>query len=47
VVQAAAQFARSTMPEDRPPGMPFAPPVPVADDLSELDRLAAFLGRTP
>jgi uncharacterized protein (TIGR03086 family) len=47
VVQAAAQFARSTLPEDRPPGMPFAPPVPVPDDLSELDRLAAYLGRTP
>jgi uncharacterized protein (TIGR03086 family) len=47
VVQAATQFAHSTMPKDRPPGMPFAPPVPVPDDLSELDRLAAFLGRTP
>jgi uncharacterized protein (TIGR03086 family) len=47
VVQAAAQFAHSTMPKDRPPGMPFAPPVPVADDLPELDRLAAFLGRMP
>ena len=47
VVQAAAQFAHSTLPVDRPPAMPFAPPVPVADDLPELDRLAAFLGRTP
>ena len=47
VIQAAAQFAHSTLPEDRPPGTPFAAPVPVADDLSALDRLAAFLGRTP
>jgi uncharacterized protein (TIGR03086 family) len=47
VVQAAAQFAYSALPEDRPPGTPFAAPVPVADDLSALDRLAAFLGRTP
>ena len=47
VVQAATQFAHSTLPEDRPPGTPFAVPVLVADDLSELDRLAAFLGRTP
>ena len=47
VIQAAAQFAHSTLPEDRPPGTPFAAPVPVADDLAELDRLAAFLGRTP
>jgi hypothetical protein len=46
-VQAAAQFAHPTLPEDRPSGTPFAAPVPVADDLSELDRLAAFLGRTP
>lgn len=31
-----------------PPGQnPFAPPQPVADDASAIDRLAAFLGRTP
>ena len=43
----AIHRAHSTLPEDRPPGTPFAAPVPVADDLSALDRLAAFLGRTP
>ncbi len=47
VVQAAAQFAQSSLPGERPPGTPFAAPVPAADDLAEIDRLAAFLGRTP
>jgi len=35
------------MPGERLPGFPFAAPVPVADDLPEIDRLAALLGRTP
>lgn len=43
VVRAAASFAHS----NRPPGTSFAAPVTVADDLPEIDRLAAFLGRTP
>ncbi len=47
VVRAAMHFTQSGAPSDRPPGAAFAPPVPVADDLPEIDRLAAFLGRTP
>lgn len=47
VVETAARFSRSHLPADQPPGTPFAPPVPVADDLPAIDRLAAFLGRTP
>ena len=47
VVRAAMQFTQAGAPGDRPPGAAFAPPVPVADDLPEIDRLAAFLGRTP
>lgn len=47
VVRAAMQFTQSNMPAKRPPGAPFAAPVAVADDLPEIDRLAAFLGRTP
>jgi len=47
VVRTAAQFAQSGLSGDRPPGAPFAPPVAVADELPEIDRLAAFLGRTP
>jgi len=47
VVQTASQFARSSMTDQRPPGSPFAAPVPVAEDATELDRLAAFLGRKP
>jgi uncharacterized protein (TIGR03086 family) len=43
VVRAAMQFAQSK----RPPGNAFAAPVPVADDLPEIDRLAALLGRRP
>ncbi len=35
------------MTDQRPPGYPFDAPVPVADDATELDRLAAFLGRKP
>jgi len=40
VVGTAAQFAQSGLSGDRPP-------VPVADELPEIHRLAAFLGRTP
>jgi len=47
VVEAAARFAQSNLSGERPPGAPFAAPVPVADDLPEIDRLAVFLGRTP
>ena len=47
VVEATLHFAQAHLPEDRPPGSPFAPPVPVAEDLPAIDRLAAFLGRNP
>ncbi len=47
VVEAAAHFTQSGMPGERPPGAAFAAPVPVADNLPEIDRLAAFLGRAP
>ena len=47
IVATATRFAQSGLPADRPPGTPFAAPVPVADDLPAIDRLAAFLGRTP
>ncbi len=47
VVGAAARFAHSRVPRERPPGAPFAPPVPVADDLPAIERFAAYLGRTP
>jgi len=43
VVRTAAQFTQG----ERPPSAAFAAPVPVADDLPEIDRLAALLGRTP
>lgn len=42
-VRAALRFAQS----HRLAGTFFAAPVPVADDLPEIDRLAALLGRTP
>ena len=47
VVRTAMQFTQASAPGDRPPGAAFAPSVPVADDLPEIDRLAALLGRTP
>lgn len=47
VVQAALRFTLAGAPGDRPPRAAFAPPVPVAGDLPAIDRLAAFLGRTP
>ncbi|GAC1399435.1 MAG: hypothetical protein NVSMB65_17510 [Chloroflexota bacterium] len=47
VVQAALQFTMQTLPPVRPPGSPFAAPVPVADDAPAIDRLVAYLGRTP
>jgi len=46
-VQLALDLARSSLPEDRPPDMPFAAPVPVPDDASDMDRFAAYMGRTP
>jgi len=46
-VQMASDLARSSLPEDRPADMPFAAPAPVAGDASDLDRFAAYLGRTP
>jgi uncharacterized protein (TIGR03086 family) len=47
VVGAALQFAQSNTPGERPPSAVFAPPVAVDDDLPEIDRLAAYLGRAP
>ncbi len=47
VVRAATQFTQSGASGGRPPGAAFAPSVAVTDDLPEIDRLAAFLGRTP
>jgi len=47
VVQAATRFVQPAAPGKSPPSAAFATPVPVADDLPEIDRLAAFLGRTP
>lgn len=47
VVQAALQFTQTNLPPSRPPGSPFAEPVPVADDAPAIDRLVALLGRTP
>ncbi len=46
VVGAAARFAHSRVPRERPPGAPVAPPVPMADDLPAIERFAAYLGRT-
>lgn len=46
-LQMASDLARSSLPEDRPPDMPFAAPVPVPDDAPDLDRFVAYLGRTP
>lgn len=45
VVQTALTFAETRLNGERPPGGPFAPSVPVSDDLPAIDRLAAFLGR--
>jgi uncharacterized protein (TIGR03086 family) len=47
IVETAIHFAQSSLPRERLPGSPFAPPVSVSDDLTEIDRLAALLGRTP
>ena len=46
-VREAWQFTVTTLPACRPADSPFAAPVPVADDAPEIDRLAAYLGRTP
>jgi uncharacterized protein (TIGR03086 family) len=45
VVEAAERLARSSMPERRPPGTPFADAVEAQPDASAIDRLAAFAGR--
>ncbi len=45
-VQTASALARSSLPEDRTPDMPFAAPAPVHDDASDMDRFAAYMGRT-
>lgn len=47
VVGAVAHVAQSRLPGERPPGTPFAPAIPVAEDVPEIDRLAAYLGRMP
>ncbi len=47
VVRTALHFTQETLPPSRPPGSPFAEAVPVADEAPEIDRLAAYLGRTP
>ncbi len=47
VVRTALHFTQETLPPSRPPGSPFAEAVPVADVAPEIDRLAAYLGRTP
>lgn len=47
VVAAALSFAEAQLAGGRAPGGPFAPPVPVSGDAPPIDRLAAFLGRTP
>lgn len=44
-VDIAVRLSRPSLPQERPPGTPLAPPVPVADDLPATDRLAAFLDR--
>ncbi len=45
VVRTALHFTQQTLPPSRPPGSPFAAPVPPPDDAPEIDRLAAYLGR--
>ncbi len=45
VVQAAWSVARRSLSGDRPSGSPFAPAVEPAEGATEIDRLAAFLGR--
>ncbi len=47
IVRAATRFVQAGGPGERSPGAAFAAPVQVADNLPELDRLAAFLGRRP
>lgn len=46
-VRAALHFSQSNLPGERSPGAPFASAVPVAGNLPEIDRLAAYLGRIP
>jgi uncharacterized protein (TIGR03086 family) len=46
-VQAALVFVQTRLGTNRPQGGPFGGAVSVPDDLPAIDRLAAFLGRTP
>ncbi len=45
VVRAAWDVARRSLSSERPPGTPFAPAVAPVVGATEIDRLAAFLGR--
>jgi uncharacterized protein (TIGR03086 family) len=47
VVQTALEFAHARLAGNRGPGGAFEQPVPVPDDAPAIDRLVAFLGRTP
>jgi uncharacterized protein (TIGR03086 family) len=47
IVQTAMDFAQTRLAGNRGPGGAFGPPVSVSADLPTIDRLAAFLGRTP
>jgi len=46
IVQTVLQFTQRGL-ANRPPSGPFAPPVSIPEDAPAIDRLAAFLGRTP
>ncbi len=46
VAEAGLEFMRTSLTDDNRAPV-FAPPVPVADDASPYDRLAAFAGRDP
>jgi uncharacterized protein (TIGR03086 family) len=47
LVLAAMESAQANLGGQRPPGVPFAPPVDVGDDRPAIDRLAGFMGRQP
>lgn len=47
VVQTALEYAQARLAGNRGPGGAFGPSVPVSDDAPAIDRLVAFLGRTP
>jgi uncharacterized protein (TIGR03086 family) len=46
-VAVAHDFARMSFPSPRSPGVPIGAEVPVSEDAPAVDRLAAFMGRTP